>query len=294
MTNLVPESFPILRAAYASTRKDGITLGFDKAIEALAQAVAEGKIYNVVLNDVVKYPLTNAAAAAWEQKVNGVFTYAGKFQELPEEVYKFQNSFMFYSLHDAIAIAKKVAKTKMAHPMIDAMREVLAEAEPLAKLVKEMKANVVKGRVPKPVDPNTVIEDEGSRLECQICSRKILANTGVIAHHGYERPDGRGYQTNSCGGARELPYEASKTVLDKEIVYATLHRDGLQKALDDLHAEAHELGTSYFPKDAPKDRYGRYKEEGRVSVTFTRATFADVKAAHPLIQGVSYNYYKDV
>lgn len=43
---------------------------------------------------------------------------------------------------------------------------------------------------------------------CQICARPIEAGTGVIAHHGYQRPGG-GWQTASCMGARHLPYEQS-------------------------------------------------------------------------------------
>lgn len=44
---------------------------------------------------------------------------------------------------------------------------------------------------------------------CQICARAIKANTGVIAHHGYQRP-GNGWQTASCMGAQYLPYEQSR------------------------------------------------------------------------------------
>jgi len=44
---------------------------------------------------------------------------------------------------------------------------------------------------------------------CQICGRTIKANTGVIAHHGYERPQGWHAQTSSCFGARYKPYEES-------------------------------------------------------------------------------------
>lgn len=50
---------------------------------------------------------------------------------------------------------------------------------------------------------------EENRKECQICARKIMANTGTIAHHGYERP-GDGWQTESCMGAKYLPYEESR------------------------------------------------------------------------------------
>jgi hypothetical protein len=43
---------------------------------------------------------------------------------------------------------------------------------------------------------------------CQICGRAIKASSGLIAHHGYERP-GWGYQTTSCLGARYEPFERS-------------------------------------------------------------------------------------
>jgi hypothetical protein len=49
-------------------------------------------------------------------------------------------------------------------------------------------------------------------MHCQICARDILADEGRIAHHGYARP-GVGYQTASCPGAMELPYEASNAAV---------------------------------------------------------------------------------
>lgn len=53
-------------------------------------------------------------------------------------------------------------------------------------------------------------KEEKARLSrtCQICDRPIFAESGVIAHHGYERP-GYGWQTASCYGARRLPWEKS-------------------------------------------------------------------------------------
>jgi hypothetical protein len=50
---------------------------------------------------------------------------------------------------------------------------------------------------------------ENNKTTCQICGRSIKAKTGVIAHHGYKRPSGYGFQTASCLGARYLPYEVS-------------------------------------------------------------------------------------
>jgi hypothetical protein len=51
---------------------------------------------------------------------------------------------------------------------------------------------------------------------CQICGRAIKANTGVIAHHGYNRP-GHGWQTSSCLGARFQPYEVSRARIPEVI-----------------------------------------------------------------------------
>jgi hypothetical protein len=53
---------------------------------------------------------------------------------------------------------------------------------------------------------------------CQICERIIKSNTGVLAHHGYQRP-GDGWQTPSCLGARTLPYEVSRAALPPAIEF---------------------------------------------------------------------------
>ena len=57
-----------------------------------------------------------------------------------------------------------------------------------------------------------------NRMHCQCCGRAILANLGTIAHHGYERP-GYGWQTNSCMGAKRLPFEADRTALGEMIKF---------------------------------------------------------------------------
>ena len=55
------------------------------------------------------------------------------------------------------------------------------------------------------------------KTTCQICERQIEANKGIIAHHGYTRPE-QGWQTNSCMGARQLPYEKSRDLIPIVIV----------------------------------------------------------------------------
>jgi hypothetical protein len=46
------------------------------------------------------------------------------------------------------------------------------------------------------------------KTTCQICEREVKQPHGLTSHHGYSRP-GYGWQTASCPGARELPYEES-------------------------------------------------------------------------------------
>lgn len=61
---------------------------------------------------------------------------------------------------------------------------------------------------------------------CQVCGRDIKTlKSGKIAHHGFERP-GWGYQTDSCMGAKHVPYELGTDaleyaieMLDKKIEY---------------------------------------------------------------------------
>ena len=69
---------------------------------------------------------------------------------------------------------------------------------------------------------------------CQICGRLIKANTGIIAHHGYKRPDrGSGWQTASCAGARHLPYEVSCDMLTPTIEYIKHHISKVEVKLND-------------------------------------------------------------
>lgn len=70
---------------------------------------------------------------------------------------------------------------------------------------------------------------------CQICERAILSNTGVVAHHGYQRP-GHGWQTASCFGARYRPYEVACDALPPAIESLASYIAGRETALRKLKA----------------------------------------------------------
>ena len=96
------------------------------------------------------------------------------------------------------------------------------------------------GRINPPIQPTT----------CQICGRPIKANTGVIAHHGYQRP-GWGSQTSSCHGARYLPYEQSNDRIPYVIDLIKTHLERTEAALKDLIANPPDTLTEYDHRFKP-------------------------------------------
>jgi hypothetical protein len=66
---------------------------------------------------------------------------------------------------------------------------------------------------------------------CQICEREVKVPHGLTSHHGYTRP-GNGWQTGSCPGARELPYELSCEMIPPIIKGIKNYVAGLQAQRD--------------------------------------------------------------
>lgn len=81
-------------------------------------------------------------------------------------------------------------------------------------------------------------------MTCQVCARAILANKGHIAHHGYQRP-GDGWQTESCGGAKELPFEVSRDALGVEIAHARAYVEATRKTAASVAAEETPVSWTY-------------------------------------------------
>jgi len=80
-----------------------------------------------------------------------------------------------------------------------------------------------------------MIEEIKTKNTCQICGRPIKAKNGLIAHHGYKRPDrGSGWQTASCLGARFFPYEVSCDQIPPTIQYIKEHISRIEAKLEDF------------------------------------------------------------
>jgi len=137
--------FPLIRAAIRNTDR------FDRHMAFVREAEAAGSILNPVYKDC-KDMLNRLLEEAWKNTICEPFVYAGKWEDLPGEVYAFYNTFNSYpSMHTIPGMRVKVTKTKLTHPMIDAMRALLDEAAPLAATFATLKTQIVK-RQPKPVE----------------------------------------------------------------------------------------------------------------------------------------------
>lgn len=87
---------------------------------------------------------------------------------------------------------------------------------------------------PKPTSQNP----DGT---CQACFRNDLkVPNGKMSHHGYQRP-GWGYQTPSCIGAREQPYERSCEVTKRMLALTLDYQARVEAHLATLHGRPDSL-----------------------------------------------------
>lgn len=105
--------------------------------------------------------------------------------------------------------------------------------------------------------------DDQDRMECQICERKIKAKSGLIAHHGYTRPTENGwtYQTQSCAGARELPYEKSCELIPPYINAMTDHKAMLEAKLIEYLETPPATITRRTPSAYQRNKFTEYSAD---------------------------------
>lgn len=172
--------------------------------------------------------------------------------------------------HNVPAALKRAEK-------VDGLRDYAAflrtELLPVHALMQSAKPLIVKrGDMPK-VRTAAQVVDDAKRMTCQCCGRRILAETGTVAHHGYERP-GTGWQTSSCMGAKEMPFEVSRDRLGVMI-------EGLRNNLAGQVATRDAVETETAPVTY---RYTVGLPNGHrdsKSASFTRDTFDAVIASLP-------------
>ena len=222
----VADRYPLMTAGMEERR----VARFEEAVDALLAGAEEGAIRKVIYDDA-KRTLGDAVYKGFDN-VRGPYFHGGRWESLPEDVRKLDEKLGIpSSLHDVLALHKRLSKTTVEHPVVDAMKRFAAEALPLAEAAAALKDKLVKGRVvnpegpAKPVNPNKVIGT------CPCCSRGIAVTGGTMAHHGYERP-GTGYQTDSCAGIRFKPLEVSSEGLAWLVETMQQHLDQLRKTYE--------------------------------------------------------------
>lgn len=257
----LPDDFPLLLEG--ARQPDRVRA----AIDLIRDGLAAGGIRNVDYQEA-KSRLGRALDEAWDRQVSAPFFHAGRWEAQPGPVQALNHACSPSSLHDLLAVAKRLDASDATGPAVEAMRALTAEVLPLAEASRDLKGLVVKGRAPappKPVNPDQV------RGTCSCCFRDTaVIDTGRMAHHGYERP-GDGYQSASCAGVRFPPLEVSTEGLEW-LVWSTSEKLGADRERLDRRDEMNTITYEAHEKGRLVPRTIRQGEEGwdRVLRAWTR------------------------
>lgn len=264
---LTPEQFPLIIAA-ASERE---AQWFAKALESLQRYEDEGLVQKGEFADL-KSTFNRAFDKSWSKHMREPFLNAGRWENLSEAEYKFESAMGYPQCHTAVGMMKRLQhKNAPQGAMLHAMISVLEECMPIAKRTTELKDKIGKRAPAMTRTRQAEIDREAKSMTCQICGRGILAETGVIAHHGYERP-GDGYQTASCPGARELPFEADRAALGLYIEALKASKASAEEALVRVTEETTALVWKYDDHSIPRKRW---EPQATKTVIVTRETWAE-------------------
>jgi hypothetical protein len=242
------------------------------AVDDLKAAVATGIVPNKLFTeakDIINHAVETSAEAFLQTG-----PHEAKHHQSDWWLAAYDADAFVRGAHTLPTVLKRAQKRGLTHyaAFISALlplRDLLETAKPLIKK---------KGELPKIMTAKQ-IADDALRMTCQCCGRRILANMGTIAHHGYERPDSY-YQTASCGGAKELPFEVSRDALGRQIEAL---KNWEINAVASMAAVANGLAPVVIhvtDKTQPRDRHtGKHPTK---PVEVTRANFDAVKATTTL------------
>lgn len=180
-----------------------------------------------------------------------------------------------FEVHNLPAFLRRARQHKGLTEYADFMESALM---PLHALLRAAKPLIVKRgdarMLPKPKTAEQLWREANS-MTCQCCARQILANTGTIAHHGYERP-GDGWQTASCYGAKELPFEVDRGALGDMLVRMKQRLTVAEANRASVDDETAPVVLRYVDYDAARDAMGN---RPRRMIEVTRATWTEARAA---------------
>lgn len=235
----------------------------DRTVAELRSAVDAGRVPNALF--VAAKDTINREVERQAEAFLATGPHVAKHHQSDWWLAAYSASAFVYGAHSIPTALKRADKAQ-------GLREYAAflktELLPVHELVQAAKPLIVKrGDMPK-VRTEREIVDDAKRMTCQCCGRRILAETGTIAHHGYERP-GTGWQTSSCMGAKELPFEVNRDALGRMISGLRSNLSGQVATRKAVAAETLPVTYSYA--------------EGRDTKTLdlTRATFSAQIATLP-------------
>lgn len=206
---VVPSHMPLTDAAIQGRVKEKFTA----SIENLKMAVKEGTIRKADL-DTIKDALNRASEATWEKWFSKPYFW-GKISDPSITEEEMDIYYKDKGFRNAQGIIKKYSKSANKSKIIAMAIQIATEFAPFKDIMEHLKANMTTGRAPstkiKYVNPNQI------RGTCAWCLRDIaIDRSGLMAHHGYERPD-VGWQTQSCPGTEYKNLEISLDGLKEHI-----------------------------------------------------------------------------
>lgn len=238
----------------------------DTGINCLQAAVTAGVVPNKVFTDA-KDTFNRAA----EEAANAFLATGPKFERHNQSDWwlaAYANNAFVGGTHNVPVALQRARKIDDLKAYADFIEQALL---PLHALLQDAKP-LIKKRTELPKQPTKRETDRaGHEMTCQCCGRGIFANLGTIALHGYER-SGQGWQTGSCIGAKELPFEVSREKLGWLITSWQARRKEMIAARREIMGERAPITVTVADRSKPRSRTGVYPTK---ALEITRANFFD-------------------
>lgn len=197
----------------------------EEALSALFAAERAGTVFNVDLKDI-KFSLDRISEEAFKAATDSFWAGKGGTlaadKDMNDALNQMHWATVYMGLYSAKSNAKKVAKVKVSHPMVEAYRAVLAAIVPVAEVVEGLKSKVVMGRKPNPAAiarkaAKALTEMDRATCGCCFGNHAVLPN-GKIHDHGYTLPQAWN-KSASCDGrdfrSLEVSVEGPKHMVAK-------------------------------------------------------------------------------
>lgn len=187
----------------------------EDALNIISTGLEEKALLNVIYKEA-KAVLDNAVYdARRERKYSLVSRGSEKCTNHSVEVVC--ESACITSVREAIAVSKRLDKSKLSDEFVDDARAFISAVLPLAKDMEAVKAFIVKGR--RPASPEVVAARQAAaanvksmpRGTCGCClhNQAVLPSVGTMHVHSYQVREGSGFLNRCCIGSQFRPLEVS-------------------------------------------------------------------------------------